>query len=206
MQTVLDTDTLPAGGLHPYAAQLDVLEGVLCVDALARALGTGRVTTALELSVLLERYRVTLLEPVELTAITTAHRHATRGEAQELIALDEALAGTHPEWTHLAPASQRFGTDHLTRLRPLRDERVVQRYLEATRQSRAPANHPVVFGLTMAVFSIAPRQGLTDYAQSALEAVVAAAAGKLKITQKDRTTLINRSQTRLPEAIERMVA
>ena len=183
MQTVLDTDTLPAGGQHPYAAQLDALEGVLCVDTIAAALGTARVGTVLELSVLLERYRVTLL-----------------------IALDESLAGTHPEWLQLAPASQRFGTDHLKRLQPLRDERVVQRFLDATRKGRAGANHPVVFGLTMAVFSIAPRQGLADYAQSALEAVVATAAGKLNLTQADRDDLIGRSQASLPEAIERMVA
>jgi len=206
VQTVLDTDTLPAGGQHPYAAQLDALEGVLCVDAIAGALGTARVGTVLELSVLLERYRVTLLEPVELPAVVAAHRHAARGEAQELIALDQSLAGTHPEWLQLAAASQRFGTDHLKRLQPLRDERVVQRFIDAAREGRATANHPVVFGLTMAVFSIAPRQGLGDYAQSALEAVVATAAAKLKLTQVDRDNLIGRSQARLPEAIERMVA
>jgi urease accessory protein UreF len=206
VQTVLDTDTLPAGGQHPYAAQLDALEGVLCVDSISRALGTARARTPMKLSVLLERYRVTLLEPVELSAVAAAHRHAAHGEALELIALDESLAGTHPEWLQLAPASQRFGTDHLKRLQPLRDERVVQRFLDAAREGRAPANHPVVFGLTMAVFSIAPRQGLADYAQSALEAVVATAAGKLKLTQADRDQLINRSQTRLPEAIDQMVA
>ena len=206
MPTVLDTDTLPPGGQHPYAAQLDALEGVLCVDTIAGALGTARVGTVLELSVLLERYRVTLLEPMELPAVTAAHRHAARGEALELIALDESLAGTHLEWLQLAPASQRFGTDHLKRLQPLRDERVVQRFLAAACKGRTPANHPVVFGLTMAVFSIAPRQGLADYAHSALESVMATAAGKLKLTQADRNDLINRSQSRLPEAIERMVA
>ena len=62
MQTVLDTDILPAGGQHPYAAQLDALEGVLCVDTIAAANGTERVSTVIELSVLLERYRVTHLE------------------------------------------------------------------------------------------------------------------------------------------------
>lgn len=206
MQTVLDTDILPAGGQHPYAAQLDALEGVLCVDTIAAALGTARVGTVLELSVLLERYRVTLLEPVELPAVAAAHRHAACGEALELIALDESLAGTHPEWLQLAPASQRFGTDHLKRLQPLRDERVVQRFLDAARKGRAGANHPVVFGLTMAVFSIAPRQGLADYAQSALEAVVATAAGKLNLTQANCEDLIDRSQASLPKAIERMVA
>jgi len=35
---------------------------------------------------------------------------------------------------------------------------------------------------------------------------VATAAAKLKLTQADRDDLIGRSQARLPEAIERMVA
>ncbi len=206
MQTDFAQNPLPGNRLHPYAAQLDALEGVLCVDSIASALGATRPRTQLELSILMERYRVTLLEPVELPAIAAAYRHAARGQALELVALDQHLAGTHPEWLQLAPVSQRFGADHLTRLRPLRDERVVQRFLEAAREGRAPTNHPVVFGLTMAVFSIGPRQGLGDYAQSALESIAATAAAKLKLTQTDRTTLIDRSQARLPEAIERMVA
>ena len=64
----------------------------------------------------------------------------------------------------------------------------------------------VFFGLTMAVFSIAPRQGLADYAQSALNALIATKAGKLKLTQDDRNALFARSQSRLPKAIDRMVA
>ena len=58
----------------------------------------------------------------------------------------------------------------------------------------------------MAVFSIARRQGLAEYAQFALEAVVSTAAGKLKITQEERNTILDRFQTRLPQTIKRMVA
>jgi len=58
----------------------------------------------------------------------------------------------------------------------------------------------------MAVFSIALRQGLADYAQFALNAVIASKAGKLMLTQDDRKELFARPQSRLPEAIDRMVA
>ena len=58
----------------------------------------------------------------------------------------------------------------------------------------------------MAVFSIAKRQGLAEYAQYALESIVTTAASKLKFTQSDRDALLTRSQVRLPEAIDRMVA
>jgi len=36
--------------------------------------------------------------------------------------------------------------------------------------------------------------------------MVATAAGKLKLTQEDRAALIDHSQARLPDAIDRMVA
>ena len=88
----------------------------------------------------------------------------------------------------------------------MKDERTVQRLIEAVRFGRTPGHHLTVFGLTMAIFSIALRQGLAEYAQYALEAVVATAAGKLKLTQLDRDTLLARSQACLPKAIERMVA
>lgn len=197
---------MPHARLHPYEAQLDALEGVLCADLIAGVLSMPPLTSAAELAVVLERYRTTLLESIELPFITNAHRLAHRGRAKELIAADQALIGKHPEWLQLAPPSTRFGRDYLARLRPLRDERVVQRMLAAVRLGQTPGHHLTVFGLTMAVFSIAPRQGLADYAQGALEAVIATAAGKLKLTQADRAELLDRSKVHLPGAISRMVA
>ena len=81
----------------------------------------------------------------------------------------------------------------------------MQRLIEAVRLAVRPAITSRCLG-TMAVFSIAQRQGLAEYAQYALEAVVATAAGKLKLTQADRDALLARSQACLPKAIERMVA
>ena len=200
------TTALPAVGQHPYEAQLDALEDVLGADLVAGALGMGPLTSADELAVALERYRTTLLEPIELPTLTKAQRLASRGRTKELIALDQKFLGTHPEWLPLSTSSTRFGRDYLSRLRPLRDERVVQRMLEAVQTGKSPGHHLIVFGLTMAVYSIPARQGLADYAQGALEALISSAAGKLNLTQDDRNALFARSQSRLPEAIDRMVA
>ena len=197
---------MPAVGQHPYEAQLDALEDVLGADLVAGALGMGPLTSADELAVALELYRTTLLEPIELPTLTKAQRLASRGRTKELIALDQNFLGNHPEWLPLSAGSARFGRDTLTRLRPLRDERVVQRMLEAVQAGKIPGHHLIVFGLTMAVYSIPARQGLADYAQGALAAVVASAAGKLKLTQDECAALLAPSQAHLPSAISRMVA
>ena len=204
--TAPENGELPHSRQHPYEAQLDALESILCSTTLTQALGAAPLHSATELGLLLERYRTNVLEPIELPAIARAHSEAAQGRALELIKLDQQFAGQHPEWLLLTPASTRIGQDYLNRLRPLKDERTVQRLIEAVRFGRTPGHHLTVFGLTMAVFSIAQRQGLAEYAQYALEAVVATAAGKLKLTQADRDALLTRSQACLPKAIERMVA
>ncbi|SVA54130.1 uncharacterized protein METZ01_LOCUS106984, partial [marine metagenome] len=196
--TAPESGTLPNSRQHPYEAQLDALEGVMCADLMTATLGSSPISSATDLTVLLELYRTTILEPIEMPAIAQAHRLASRGRTKELIALDQQFLGNHPEWLQLSPTSKRFGRDFLSRLHPLQDERVVQRMLKAAQNGKIPGHHLIVFGLTMAVFSIAPRQGLADYAQFALNALIATKAGKLKLTQDDRNALFARSQSRLP--------
>lgn len=198
--------SLPNARHHPYEAQLDALEAVLCADTITQILGLAPVQSIVDLERLLERYRTTLLEPIELPAITRACTLATRGHADELIEQDQAFGGIHPEWLLLMPASTRIGRDYLNRLRPLQDERIVQRLVEAVKYGRTPGQHLTVFGLTMAVFSIARRQGLAEYAQFALQAVVSTAAGKLKISQEERDCLLSKSEAQLPKSISRLVA
>ena len=43
--------------------------------------------------------------------------------------------------------------------RPLRDQRLVQRYLTAVEQGEAQGWHTLVYGLTLAVYSLPLRQG-----------------------------------------------
>ena len=203
--------TTPANGSqphvrqHPYEAQLDALEAVLCADTVTQVLGMAPLQSVADLERLLERYRTNLLEPIELPAITRVNIQALRGRSAELITQDQSFAGMHPEWLLLMPASTRMGRDYLNRLQPLQDEKVIQRLIEAVKCDRTPGHHLTVFGLTMAVFSIARRQGLAEYAQFALNAVVSTAAGKLKITQEERDYLLSKSQAQLPQSISRLV-
>jgi urease accessory protein UreF len=61
-------------------------------------------------------------------------------------------------------ASWRVGRRQLNRLRPLRDLRVVQKYLSALDAGTVRGWHPMVFGVVLAAFGIPLRQGLVHYA------------------------------------------
>ena len=109
--TAPESGTLPNSRQHPYEAQLDALEGVMCADLMTATLGSAPISSATDLAMLLEQYRTTILEPIEMPVIAQAHRLASRGRTKELIALDQQFLGNHPEWLQLSPASKRFGLD-----------------------------------------------------------------------------------------------
>ena len=70
--------------------------------------------------------------------------------------------------------------------------------IEAVRFGEHPAITSL-FGLTMAIFSIAKRQGLAEYAQYALDDC-RHSRRKLKLTQLARHTLLAHSQACLPKS------
>src|SRR5580692_6399241 len=115
----------------------------------------------------LEAYLTELLLPVELPAIAEACGHALRLEYRELLAQDRLLTekiGITP----MASPSRRMGRLQLARLRPLRDERVLRRYAAAVDEGKAEGWHTLVYGLTMALYSLPLRQGLIHYARETL--------------------------------------
>ncbi len=115
----------------------------------------------------LEEYATQLLIPVELPAIAEACGHALRQEHRELVAQDQSLSlriGVNP----MASASRRIGRFQLARLRPLRDERVVRRYADSVEAGNAEGWHTLVYGISMALYSLPLRQGLLHYARETL--------------------------------------
>lgn len=101
--------------------------------------------------------------PVVLEAWTLA----AAGRHRELVVLDRAW-GERVGLRDWAEASLRVGQRQLNRLRPLRDARVVQRYLAAIESNQAHGWHPVVYGVVLAVFGLPLRQGLIHYADTVL--------------------------------------
>jgi urease accessory protein UreF len=153
----------------------------------------------------LEDYLARLLLPLELPAIVAACGHARRGELRELLAQDHGLASPLLP-TPFAVPSKRMGGLQLARLRPLRDSRIVQRYLAAVECGQAHGWHTVVYGVTLAVFSLPLRQGLLYYARETLS-VLASAAGRSKsFGPSELDEVLTGLLARLPEGVEAALA
>lgn len=121
---------------------------------------TGPRATVVQLMQVLERSVMEEDWPV----IVRAHQAAAVGHWRGLMALDREWGLKVSGRGGLAEASLRAGQRQLARMRPMRDSRVVQRYLAAVESGEARGWHPVVFGMLLAVHCIPLRQGLAHHA------------------------------------------
>jgi urease accessory protein UreF len=153
----------------------------------------------------LEDYLDRLLLPCELPAIVAAWGHARRAELRELLVQDQLMAATLLA-TPFAEASRRMGWLQLERLRPLRDDRMVQRYLAAVESGQAHGWHTVVYGMTLAVYSMPMRQGLLYYSQEMLSALASAAGRSKGFGESELDEMISGLLARVPKAVEAALA
>ncbi len=198
------TEALLLGDLHPLLQQLGSADGLSSLHATSEYLLCPRIENTETLGIFLQAYGHQLLYPLELPAIYQAHSHASQNHSRELIALDRALArqAVRPDF---ARASRRVGQSHLQRLRPLRDNRLVQRYLAAVDNGLADGWHTLVYGVTLAVYSLPVRQGLTNYARQTLGGFIHAAARPLQLSIKDGLELLNHHCAELPAKVEEII-
>lgn len=193
-----------APALDPAADLRPLLEQIGSPDALAvvaQALTSGPVNTAAELRNFLRDYHARILRPLELPAIYRAFGHVSRHEVRELVAFDRQLSH-EPLLQSFAAASRRAGRDQLERLRPLRDERVAQRYLSAVEEGKAEGWHTLVYGMTLAIYSRPLRQWLLGYAQETTRGFINAASRSLAVTKDQTQAMFDELCEGLPGAIE----
>ncbi len=178
------------GDAHPLVAQLGTADGLASLHALAGSLTVKPITSLAALREFLRAYREMILLPHELPAIRTAFTHASRNEVRELIAFDQQLA-SEPMLRDFANASHRIGRDQLLKLRPLRDERMVQRYLTAVESGQAHGWHTLVYGMTLVLYSLPLRQGLLGYAHQTTRGFIHAAARGLQLKEAEYRDLFD---------------
>ena len=191
------------GEWHPLLEQLGSAEGLVTLQGVAQSLELPRVESLADLIRFLECYRDKILLPLEFPVIYQAYRHAARNELRELLNLDQRAAQAQPIF---ASASRRVGQAGLKRLRPLRDQRLVQRYLRTVDSNEANGWHTVVYGLTLALYSWPVRQGLLHYAGSTLLGFLHPAARRLGLSDADSRQIVSDLSKDLPAALEQLLA
>ncbi len=192
------------GDAHPLVEQLGSADGLASLHALADSLRARPVASLPALREFLRCYHERILVPHELPAIQTAFAHASCNELRELIAFDQRLSA-EPALQDFAGASHRVGQGQLQKLRPLRDERMVQRYLAAVENREAHGWHTLVYGLTLAVYSLPLRPGLLGYAYQTTRGFIHAGARPLNLTEAGCRDLFEELCAPLPGAVELML-
>ena len=203
-QLALSDATEWLGDWHPLAEQLGSAAGLVTLGGLAETLRLRPLNDVPSLRAFLRDYHHQVLLAFELPAIQSAHSHACGNELRELVALDCQLAA-EPLLQDFAAPSRRVGQSQLQRLRPLRDQRIVQRYLGAVESGLAHGWHTLVYGLTLSVYSLPLRQGLLGYAHQTTRGFIYSAARMLSLSERDCRLVFDQVSDHLPAAVDSLV-
>jgi len=187
------------GKLHPLTERLGSPGALAALTALSAQF--PRVSDLPTLRKFLKAYSADILVPIELPAIYKSFLHASRNELRELLSLDYQLR-EQMTLRELAVASQVVGTTQLKRLRPLRDQRFVQRYLQAVEKGEARGWHTLVYGLILHLYSLPVRQGLAGYSLRTLGGFIKSASRPLLLDEAQCRNLSDELCAGLNRSIE----
>jgi urease accessory protein UreF len=193
------------GDARALAEQLGSAPGAAGLECVVAGPDAPRVVDAASLLAFLAAYRDRVLLPVELPVIRRAWLHAGRFEVRELLALDRELAGC-AVLANSSAASRAAGRRQLRRLLPLRDQRLVKRYLAAVERGEADGWHTVVYGVTLALYSLPLRQGLLGYAAQTLGGLGAAAGRGIGLGAAQLEQLMSEATAAVPGHVQQMLA
>jgi urease accessory protein UreF len=84
----------------------------------------------------------------------------------------------------------------------MRDQRLVQRYLDAVQRDEAAGWHTLVYGVTLAVYSVPLRPGLFGYAQQTTLGFIQSAARDLSLSETDCGSLYEELSVGFPAAVD----
>ena len=193
------------GNWHPLAEQLGSTNGLAALRDVSRSMQVPVVHDFASLKLFLETYQRQILLPHELPAIQRAFDFTCRHEVREMFEYDRQI-GAEPALQAFADASKRVGQTELLKLRPLRDERVIRRYCEAVERNEANAWHTLVYGMTLALYSMPLRQGLLGYGYQTSRGFIYSAARQLKLSENDCRALLEQLCGNLPQSVEALIA
>ena len=141
---------------------------------------------------------------LELPAVLRAWHYAENGFSRDLIDLDRELSHASVLKPFKA-ASCAVGRRQLSKLRSLRDQRVVQRYLRAVEEGRAAGWHTVVYGVLLSIYSIPLRTGLNHLALQTIGGMIFSATSSLKLPLSQCAELAQEYGESLPLLTSRLL-
>lgn len=164
----------------------------------AHLIAASPTLEALELR--LDGCRREILVDREWPAVLGAWEFARTGKARDLVALDHSWSKIGAN-TPFFEASFRVGQRQLNRLKYLRDQRVIQRYLAAIEAGTAYGWHPMVYGVVLAIFNLPLRQGLVHFGVQTLTGFAHAVGRHPAIDTEGVSRILQRQADLLPSCL-----
>ena len=153
----------------------------------------------------LSRYEQDILRVIELPAVHSAYWYANRGQFKELMALDAELS-ENEALAPFAEASLAVGREHLRMLKPMYDQRMMQRFRKCVVAGEARGWNPVVFGMFLSIHSVPVREGLLQFGRQIWSGFINSAQEAHGLKSAECSELLSEYLDRLPGSIEEVIS
>ena len=153
----------------------------------------------------LDRYEQDILRPIELSAVHSAYWFANRGQFKELMQLDSELS-ENGALTPFAEVSLAVGREHLQMLKPMYDQRMMQRFRKCVVAGEARGWNPVVFGMFLSIHSVPVREGLLQFGRQIWSGFINSAQEAHGLKSAECSELLSEYLDRLPGSIEEVIS
>ena len=173
-------------------------------DANSQPFDIEAVSDLRGLRLFLDRYERDILRPIELPAVLSAYWFANRGQFRELLELDARLSA-NASLMPFAEASLSVGREHLRLLKPMYDQRMVQRFRKCVVAGEARGWNPIVCGIFLSIHSVPVREGLVQFGTQLWSGLVNGAREGCHLPDGECTELLGEYLDRLPGWIEEVV-
>ena len=173
-------------------------------DANSQPFDIEAVSDLRGLRLFLDRYERDILRPIELPAVLSAYWFANRGQFRELLELDARLSA-NASLMPFAEASLLVGREQLRLLKPMYDQRMVQRFRKCVVAGEARGWNPIGFGIFLSIHSVPVREGLVQFGTQLWSGMVNGAREGCLLPDGGCTELLGEYLDRLPGWIEEVV-
>ncbi|KAA9395815.1 urease accessory protein UreF [Haloarcula sp. CBA1130] len=160
-----------------------------------------RVEDAADLESLLSTYLRQQVGPAELVALRAAHAAATDGNLDGICRADQRLSAVTLA-AEFRESAQQSGDRLLSLQTELRDETLLDRYVERVDADEAPGNYAVVLGVTTALAGVAVRDACLLCCHGFITGLLGAAQRLLSLGHTDAQRILDELRPVMTAAVD----